>query len=197
MSRWENTEASKYNHAYLEGYFPENAKEYFEEEVCKVVDKVIKGPKKLLDIGCGPCFAKDIANPYNIEVIGLDIASALTPYWQHYKIPAVVATSSEMPFKDSIFDVVMAWDVMEHIPEEGIVPTLLEIMRVGKKKALVHFCICLTEEVRKFEGMQFHLTIKPWQWWINLLAKIGFRTPAQFTLDPQGSHLTASLVSYK
>jgi ubiquinone/menaquinone biosynthesis C-methylase UbiE len=194
---WETTEKNKYNDAYLNQYHPKNVLDGWYDKYCENIEKAIKQPIRVLDIGCGPGYTRAIGLKYNIDVIGLDIASALVPCWSHYKIPAVVAASSAIPFKNNSFDVVTVWDVMEHIPEEGILETLREIVRVGKNKTAVSFLICLTEELIKFEGKQFHVTIKPIEWWVDKIRSVGMTAPDGYTLDMTGTHLMSQTLTHK
>lgn len=186
---WEIAETKKYNEAYKRGYFPTNALKFFKKEICEFVQKSINGPTKLLDVGCGPCFVRDIGKKYDIDVHGLDITHALIHYWEALKIKAVVGCSDNIPYKDNTFDIVMAWDIMEHIPEEGVEDTFSEIKRVAKRKGLFSFNICLTEEVKKFKGFQFHVTIRPFDWWAKKIEDAGFEIIGSWMLDKGMTHL--------
>jgi len=198
MNKWVKKEAAKYDIAYASGYFPQNATRFFYQDICKFVQKYIKGSTKLLDIGCGPCFTRKMAKPYNIDVYGLDISKRLTKLWKHEGVRACVASSSAIPYKDNTFDIVMAWDVLEHIPEEGLVDTFKEIKRVGKHKCLFDYSIALTEESRKFNNMNLHVTVRPYLWWLRLMAyTVGVSPDGLAFLDKAKTHYIGKILMKK
>jgi SAM-dependent methyltransferase len=164
IQNWQESEREKYNHLYEDlEYFPQNVGIGY-NNLCKNLTESINGPISILDIGCGPGFSLEIAGKYGIDAVGIDIAPCLSKVWRELGVNAVVACSDALPFDDYSFDVITAWDVMEHIPEEGVLDTLMEMKRVAKNKTLISLIICLEEERHKF-GVQCHVTLKPPIWW--------------------------------
>ena len=89
--------------------------------------------ESILDVGCGDGFITN-ALPDNLRVIGLDISmEALRHVQRHH----VAGSGSHLPFSMGSFDLVMANDVIEHIPEDSYLLVLDEIARVAKKYILV------------------------------------------------------------
>jgi len=92
---------------------------------------------KLLDIGLGCGFFEKIIKKEKpkINLYGIDISkSAIKKIKQNsigvFKIGSVL----EIPFKQNFFDVVIALEVLEHIPATEIFSVYKEIKRVLKKK---------------------------------------------------------------
>ena len=187
---WETIEKNKYDNAYLKGYPPGRASiREFEHRVCSVIKKYAKTRVKLLDVGCGPAYVNEIAKNYDIEMMGMDISSVLIPYWNYYKVPALVASAAHMPFKNDVFDFIMCWEVMEHIPEEGVQDVFKEIFRVGKDGSLFSFSInledCFISKYGEGELGELHVTVKRPGWWISKLKNAGFifNVPPGMDLD--------------
>jgi SAM-dependent methyltransferase len=66
------------------------------------------GPTKSLDLGCGPI----LRNPYEAEqVFGIDLVGEETDV-----IKIVDLTIQPIPFSDSTFDYISAYDFLEHVP---------------------------------------------------------------------------------
>lgn len=71
--------------------------------------------KKHLDLGCGD----SPRNPYNAEeLFGVDLTLAATKPEEYFKICNLVC--EPIPFADSYFDSVSAFDVIEHIPRQSV-----------------------------------------------------------------------------
>jgi len=65
-----------------------------------------------------------------------------------------------------LFDVISAWDVLEHIPEERL-PGLIENLRKNLKPD--GFFIC---GIADFADEGYHVTLQSKEWWINLFEKL-------------------------
>lgn len=87
------------------------------------LDEVIKlNPKRVLEVGPGPGLFKAMVGAMGIHIETLDLDPELNP--DH------VASVFEMPFKDGAFDVVCAFQMLEHLPFEKSLDAFREMARV-------------------------------------------------------------------
>lgn len=89
------------------------------ELILRLFDRFVKHiPEKLLDVGCGTGHMLEVLSSRCKSCIGLDI---------HAGIRQVQGNAEQLPFQDSAFDVVVAFDLLEHVDDKA---TLAEIYRV-------------------------------------------------------------------
>ncbi len=81
-------------------------------------------PKTVLEIGKGPGIVSESLQKFGVAVTTIDIDESLNP--------DVVASAEKMPFNDKQFDVVLAAEILEHLPKDKVGVALSEIVRVGK-----------------------------------------------------------------
>ena len=94
------------------------------------LDEVIKlSPASVLEIGGSTGFFKTMANIFNIQVETVDIDPDLNP--DH------VASVLALPFEDSSYDLVAAFQVLEHLPYKSFEIALSEIKRVAKNNVVI------------------------------------------------------------
>lgn len=69
------------------------------------------------------------------------------------------------------FDGVICTDVLEHIPEDEVEAVVSDIFGFADKFVFLSIC---TREARKTlpDGRNCHLTVKPEQWWLSLIARL-------------------------
>jgi len=91
--------------------------------------------KKVLDYGCGSGYGTALISSGCLEVTGVDISEeAITYAKAHYNAPNLLylkiepAEDAPLPFPDSSFDVVLSFQVIEHI--QDVSAYLQEIRRV-------------------------------------------------------------------
>ncbi len=74
---------------------------------------------KILEIGCGAGRLTNYLTQKRFNTIGIDISSALiTEGCIHYPDAIIfIASGGDMPIKDLTFDIVLSFDVLEHIPD--------------------------------------------------------------------------------
>jgi len=97
-------------------------------------DRLTRPGTRLLDAGCGTGgflrFAIDAGSPG--RVCGVDIAGDAINFARR-RVPEAelqVAPVWELPFEDGAFDLVVMNDVLQHVAEPSIGPTLRELRRV-------------------------------------------------------------------
>lgn len=101
-----------------------------------VEDEDIKD-KKILNIGCGfGWFEYNVINReggiehiYGIDLTEKDIQAAKDSI-EDERITFEVGSALELPFEDAVFDLVVSWDVIEHIPKHAEKQMIKEIERV-------------------------------------------------------------------
>ena len=94
------------------------------------LDEVIKlKAERVLEVGPGPGLFKAMARAMGVHVETLDLDPGLQP--DH------VASVFEMPFEDGGFDVVCAFQMLEHLPFEQSLEAFKEMARVADKAVVI------------------------------------------------------------
>lgn len=86
-------------------------------------------PKSVLEIGLGSGLVKDILQKSGIQVQTLDIDPKLNPDY--------VASVEEIPVADSAFDLILAAEILEHLPFDTVEKALQELYRVTNQYIVV------------------------------------------------------------
>lgn len=86
-------------------------------------------PKRVLEIGPGPGVFKATASAFGLNIETLDLDPELEPDY--------VASVFDMPFGDGDFDVVCAFQMLEHLPYEQSLLAFNEIARVSGKNIVI------------------------------------------------------------
>jgi SAM-dependent methyltransferase len=89
--------------------------------------------RRALEVGCGEGVIADKLQRRFGEVVALDLPDAgLRADWRRYAGPRFLhASAHELPFADNRFDVVVAAEVLEHLPDP--VRGLQEMARVSRR----------------------------------------------------------------
>jgi len=133
------------------------------------------GFTSVLDFGCAKGFLVHALTLLGKEAVGVDISEyALQNCLPQVKDQLFLLDKplSEMGLKT---DLLIAKDVLEHIPEENIDETLSEFYKICNQALLV---IPLGENdlfrIKEYEIDKTHVTRKDEEWWINKIKKAGF-----------------------
>ncbi len=89
------------------------------------LDEVIRlKPKRVLEVGPGPGIFKNTAAMLGISVETLDLDPELRP--DH------LGSADALPFDDNTYDVVCAFQMLEHLPYETALKAFQEMIRVSR-----------------------------------------------------------------
>ena len=91
--------------------------------------------KTVLDVGCSNGVAvKELKRRRKIAY-GIDVADIAIRYAgsKSYVENCVVASTTDIPFKDNFFDAVFSCDMLEHLTEKDVGKAITELLRVSKK----------------------------------------------------------------
>jgi len=117
----------------------------------------------LVDVGCGHNgFVKSLirARP-DVRAVGVDFACPSAD---------IIAAAGKLPFKDGEFDIVTAFDVLEHLVPDEIQSVFREFSRISRS---FHFSICYRPSIFLWRGENLHPTVRAEAWWIEQLQIAG------------------------
>lgn len=103
------------------------------ERWCSVwhqLDEIQKlNPENVLEVGLGPGLFKTVAATFGIKIETLDIDPDLKPDY--------VGSATAMPFPDATYDVVCAFQMLEHQPYEVSLQAFGEMVRVSRRHVVI------------------------------------------------------------
>lgn len=111
--------------------------------------------ESLLDYGCG------IGQQYTVHKIHQQWNVEMPTLYD----PAITEFE-QLP--DEIFDGVICTDVLEHIPESGLVEIIDEIISKADKFIYFHISTRLANTILP-NGENAHCTVYPHKWWVRLI----------------------------
>lgn len=160
-------EDAKYSALWSNGYKDANW-----ERLAKAAVERVNGSSSLVDFGCGRGKAMDFFARRGMYCEGVEISSYLAGElrkdgkWVHH------ASLDNMPFRDNQFGIGFSNDVIEHVPEELVQPSLNEMARVCSDYLFLSVCPEPSHHLSK-DGENLHLTVRPAGWWEAMLRKYG------------------------
>lgn len=88
-------------------------------------------PHSVLEIGPGISITRQSLMTFipDVDYKTVDVAEDLHP--------DILGSIDSLPVADSAYDVVCAFEVLEHLPYEKFIPSLLEMSRVAKKAVII------------------------------------------------------------
>jgi predicted SAM-dependent methyltransferase len=102
-------------------------------------------PENVLEVGPGLGFLKALSKALGFTVETIDIDPDLNPDY--------VGSATNMPFNDFTYDVVCAFQMLEHIPYESSLKAFSEMVRVSRRNVLISL-----PDVKSGWRFQFHLS---------------------------------------
>lgn len=148
-------------------------------------------PRKVLEVGCGMgprVFAMDYAG---MDAYGFDIskwAIENTPFIKikdKMQVWDVTRTDNNPELANVEYDLVVCYDVLEHIPEEKLNDALRNIFHYGSENYI--FSVPFLGDPN-LENDATHQTKQPREWWENKIRESGFeivKTPEKFLFPDQ------------
>lgn len=121
-----NMEDQLFSHEYGFSY---DSKRRFASYWHQIREVLERDPKRVLEVGVGNGFVSNYLRSKRVMITTVDVEVALRP--------DVVADISKLPFPDSSFDMVTAYEVLEHMPFEKSLEGLSELRRVSSGLVLI------------------------------------------------------------
>ncbi|MCK5306486.1 MAG: class I SAM-dependent methyltransferase [Candidatus Omnitrophica bacterium] len=115
-------EASHYNLGY-------DSKERFCSYWHQINEITKLNPQNVLEVGIGNGFVSEYLKKHGLNITTADVDKGLKP--------DIVASVLSLPISDNVFDVVVCYETLEHMPYENFSKALLELKRVSKKYVLI------------------------------------------------------------
>jgi ubiquinone/menaquinone biosynthesis C-methylase UbiE len=75
-----------------------------------------------------------------------------------------------LPFRDKQYDMVSAFDMLEHLREDDVPIVLREFARVSRRLV---FSICYRPSRINVNGETLHPCVRPEAWWVERIAEAG------------------------
>lgn len=114
--------------------------------------ELLKEGIRILEVGCGAGRLTDYITQKGFDVVGIDVSKTLIRenYIRNPDAITFIASGDKLPFMDSSFDIIMSFDVFEHIPDYN--GHLEEVLRVLKPHG--HY---LFQTPNKLTNMSFEI----------------------------------------
>ena len=133
--------------------------------------KLFINPKTCLDVGCGTGYLIKWLRILGIDAQGIDISHfALAS--THEKLKPFIKRGSilHLPYKEDSFDLVVSFDLLEHIERSKIKQAVEETVRVSKKYILHKIYTTENRWITQVHGRDFaHISIFSKNFWENTL----------------------------
>lgn len=120
--------------------------------------------RTMLDVGCGRGESLAIAQDLGIDARGCEIA----PFLTGERVDLLEHGARKLPYETDAFDLVTCLDVMEHIYDEEIDDSILEMRRVCRGTVLLGIAC-------KISDNPLHVTQRAPDWWADRIRKIGLK----------------------
>jgi len=134
--------------------------------------KLYLNPKNCLDVGCGTGGLVRALRQLGIDAYGVEISpTALKLTAPSLKPFVKLGDINKLPYQNDQFDLVLTFDVMEHLERSKIRQALGETFRVAKK--YIYHKIYTTENtwINVFHGKDFsHLSVLSQKFWRRIFA---------------------------
>lgn len=129
--------------------------------------------KTALDLGCAKGYVVKALRDLGIEAFGIDISTYAIDQAPAEVKPFLHKGSAAVKlkmFEENRFDLVICYDILEHLDDDTLVKTMTGISRVCSKWVTVK----LPFEVYDWDLDKSHINIKPKEAWIKMFGEYGF-----------------------
>ena len=133
-----------------------------------------------LDVGCAYGYLLKEAEEKGVSAFGLDISTFALNQVPEVRPHLVQGLANDLPFADETFEVVTAFDLVEHLPdpEKGI----KEMVRVLKNEGVLLFS---TPDPLLFKRKEeTHLSEHPPSYWMDQVGRLGLEARLRFFGEP-------------
>lgn len=175
-------EAKKYDWLWANGYRAARWKKLADHTLRRAAGIDATRPA-LIDLGAGNGEALRYFAQHELEVKGVDISAyaALQLREEGYDVRQASLDDLSM-FPTGLFHIGFCNDVIEHVPEELVRPSLEEMARVSRDYLMISVCPTPSHHLSQ-EGDNLHLTVRPQEWWEEELGRLGEVTQVKFWLS--------------
>lgn len=162
-----------YTKDYFENQGGSNYKEYvdwpFFKERAEWIVKTFN-PKSLFEIGCAKGFMIDYLVDLGVDAYGAEISEYAYSKAKHKdRVFNIDFIDDELPKQYFDADLVVSFDVLEHLPINKVDKAMKRLKRAKK-----HFHMITTTEY-DFGGDHTHFSLHPKQWWIEKFDEYGIQ----------------------
>lgn len=166
----------KFYDAYNAQYYSERITNKSKKHMMKYLKYLRKGSSlKMLDIGCGEGYYVRDAIEEGIDAYGIDTSThALENAVSEVKDRISFGSLTKIPFGDEEFDVMTAFDVIEHIHPKDTSNAVKEIDRVLKPNGIM----IITTPSTNFGSWVFdltHINVRPPRFWKLIFEEYNLR----------------------
>jgi len=120
-------------------------------------DKILTSPKKVCDIGLGEGYALEMLYKKGLEVTGIDHSKYLITFLKNryvdldMDINLILSDIQKLETNSGQYDIVTCFDVLEHIPKDGLNATIKKISELSKQNGCLIGTLPFKENLE--EGM--------------------------------------------
>jgi SAM-dependent methyltransferase len=141
-------------------------------------------PRFVIDFGCGRNNFINTLRGIGIDGLGVDFA---------FPEADLLQAMHNTGLAPSMADVVTSFDALEHLLPEDVDPVFEEMRRVARPQSKFIFSICTRPSRITVAGEGLHLTVRPLDWWLNRIKRIGTVSTYNF----KGRYIFGSFTSDK
>lgn len=142
-------------------------------EICRYYN--LSPGSTLLELGCAKGYLLYEFHLLGIKVAGLDISAyALSNAHPEIRRLLCLGDVAALPFCEHAFDLIIAKELLPHVPEDRLSPALSECCRVSR--GAMHFVIQVGRMSTDLKEMALwdpaHKVLKPKEWWQGIFQSL-------------------------